>query len=833
MTNYKLVTTPEQFSEVRQQLIGRRAIGVDTETTHLDPFMAQVRLLQLASPEMVYIVDLFQIPKTALTPMKELLEAERPVKVLHHAKFDAKMLRHHFGIELTAVFDTMLASQLVSAGDLTQRQGLTELTGRYLGRRIEKTLRTSDWAGALSQAMLEYAAEDAAVLLPLRQRLIEKIKDLQLVNVAKLEFDCILPTAAMELAGIYVDRTGWETLVKGFEAKGRQLEAEVKQDLAAASQQVDLFGEADINLNSPQQVQEAFARLGIPIHSTRELELESYAEQFPVIAKLIEYRHVQKFLSTYGRILLDHIHPATGRIHADFRQIGTPTGRFSCSNPNVQQVPNIPEVRACFTAPAGTKLVVADYSQIELCILAEFSRDPRMMDAFLNGTDLHRSTASLMFQVPVEEVTKEQRHVAKSLNYGLLYGMGAAGLAARIGASVTEAERLMARYFDVYRRVADWLRAAADTAASVGHSRTHWGRLWNFRFDQNDREQVATVQRLGKNAPIQGCLTGDALVYTDRGLIKIEDLAQGVRHASSVFDGQEWRSFRPLYSGRQRVAQLALENGIRLCATHDHPVLAWRQGVLQWVELATLQPGEAVALCSRRIAGGQLDAPQFQHQPPHWRATWKQIPAPAPSMAELAALLGRLVGGGWYGNSVRNGEFLRDAGQTIQQKNGCVSLTSNQTPPIRRARLGSASVEACRHDAKMLGHDAKVLGVVDPRLDFDYAKVARVEDTGAVADTYDLIVNAQEHRFVANGIIVHNTSADILKRAMRLVYDALRGGDAQIINSIHDEIVVESDQAIAEEVAQMVRERMIAAAQEFIRAIPVEVDVHVGETWIK
>jgi DNA polymerase I-like protein with 3'-5' exonuclease and polymerase domains len=391
----------------------------------------------------------------------------------------------------------------------------------------------------------------------------------------------VLPTAAMELAGIYVDRECWETLVRELEAQHARLEAEVKTELADAVQSFDLFGEADINLNSPEQVQQALARLGVPIKSTRELELEPFAQTHPIVSKLLDYRHLQKLLSTYGRGLLDHLHPVTGRIHADFRQIGTPTGRFSCSDPNVQQVPNLPEVRQCFKAPPGRKLVVADYSQIELCILAEFSQDPKMLEAFLNGIDLHRSTASLMLKVPLNEVTKEQRAIAKTTNYGLLYGMGAAGLAARIETTVAEAERLMARYFEVYQGVARWLRAAADTAVSVGHSRTHWGRLWNFHFDSYDREQVATVQRLGKNAPIQG------------------------------------------------------------------------------------------------------------------------------------------------------------------------------------------------------------------------------------------------------------TQADILKRAMRLVYDALKGHDAKIVNSIHDELVAEADETIAEKVAEIVRERMVAAAQECIRTIPVEVEVAVADAWRK
>ena len=171
-------------------------------------------------------------------------------------------------------------------------------------------------------------------------------------------------------------------------------------------------------------------------------------------------------------------------------------------------------------------------------------------------------------------------------------------------------------------------------------------------------------------------------------------------------------------------------------------------------------------------------------------------------------------------------QLASDIGQTIYKMKDHAWLTPNQKAQVRRMKLGSASIEVCRHYAKLLG-------LADPRLDFDYSKVAQIEDTGAVADTYDLIVNAQEHRFVANGIIVHNTSADILKRAMRLVYDALEGHDAQIVNSIHDEIVVESEATIAQDVAELVREQMVAAAQGFIRAIPVEVDVNVGEAWMK
>lgn len=504
VNTYELVNTGADLERISRELATHPHIGVDTETTALDPYRGQIRLLQLATPTKVYILDLFNLPGDALTPIKDVLQADRPVKVLHNAKFDAKMLLHHFGIELGRLFDTMLASQLIAAGDTSQKHSLVEVVRRYLGQTVDKTQRTSDWSRLeLTPAQLAYAAEDVSVLLALRRVMVEKLKQLRLVEAARLEFEAVVPTAAMELAGMPLDREAWQALVKDLESRRTVLEDRLQELLAELLPATDLFGRAEINFNSPPQVLELLQRLGLPVTGTTEAELLPF-KNHPIVATLLEYRSVQKLLSTYGRSLLDHLHPVTGRLHGDFHQIGTPTGRYSCSDPNLQQVPNLPEVRRAFAAPPGRMLIVADYSQIELRILADFSQDQRLLEAFLNNIDLHRLTASLMFKVPLDAVTKEQRAIAKTINYGLAYGMGAAGLAARIETSVAEAERLMATYFDIYRKVAEWLRAAGDTAVAVGHSRSQSGRLWNFRFDPFDREQVATIQRLGKNAPIQG-----------------------------------------------------------------------------------------------------------------------------------------------------------------------------------------------------------------------------------------------------------------------------------------------------------------------------------------
>jgi DNA polymerase-1 len=251
---------------------------------------------------------------------------------------------------------------------------------------------------------------------------------------------------------------------------------------------------------------QALTRLGIPVpDSTRNWKLQPLAAQYPVIAKLLEYRTVQKALTSYGQNMIDLINPVTRRLHADFRQIGAPTGRFSCTNPNIQQVPHAVEYRRCFSGhPEGRKLVIADYSQIELRILAEFSGDRGFMEAFHSGADLHRVTASQVFSVPTDLVSKEQRDFAKRLNFGVVYGIGAQRFSLMTGLTVPAAEDVLRRYFSTYRQLDSYLREAANRAVTERQARTGSGRLVRFRYDEQDRQQISMTQRNGKNTPIQG-----------------------------------------------------------------------------------------------------------------------------------------------------------------------------------------------------------------------------------------------------------------------------------------------------------------------------------------
>src|SRR5215813_7301294 len=545
-TPFKVVATKTTLEQAIAALSSREVIGVDTETTSLDPFDGNIRLLQLATPEQNFVIDLYKVPALKDRGLRELLSSESPIKVFHNAKFDLKMFLHHFDLEVDGVFDTLLASQLVGAGRNEGGHGLAAVSERHLGEIVDKSLQTSDWSGELSEAQYEYAARDAALMIPLYEKLSAALNKLSLEFVARLEFECVLPLAAMELAGMALDADCWRALVVNLERAHELLSDELRRELAAGIPQLTLFGEPPIiNLDSPTQVMEALANMGIKVEGTRSWQLQPLSKQHPAVEKLLEYRSVQKLLSSYGLALLEHINPVTGRIHADFRQLGATGGRMSCSDPNLQQVPNTPEYRSCFRAPVGRKLIIADYSQIELRILADWSQDTALVKALMSGEDLHCVTASQMLGIPLEEVTKEQRAAAKQLNYGIMYGLGAQGLGARIGCSLEEAESLLRKYFDAYSGVAAFLRDAADRAVGDRESRTRSGRLIYYSFDANDRSQVGATQRLGKNAPIQGSsadITKRALSLLYKALKQVDAKIVNCIHDEIVVEVAEGRA---------------------------------------------------------------------------------------------------------------------------------------------------------------------------------------------------------------------------------------------------------------------------------------------------
>src|SRR5437870_8553320 len=257
-TQYQLVTTAAELRLAVDDLSTRQAIGLDTETTDLDPYLARLRLIQLASSDGVFIVDLNRFVETdlkrsdALAPLRQLLSSPRPIKIAHNAKFDAKFIKHNLGVDIVGLFDTLLASQMVSAGDIEERHGLEAIAARYLNEAVDKSERLSNWEFELSEAQLQYAARDAAVLIPLRDKLIERLRALDLIQCAQLEFECVMPVVDLELAGFYMNKDRWLEQLAIVGERRAEIANELQEMLGEGVAQASLFGppRANINLDS-------------------------------------------------------------------------------------------------------------------------------------------------------------------------------------------------------------------------------------------------------------------------------------------------------------------------------------------------------------------------------------------------------------------------------------------------------------------------------------------------------------------------------------------------------------------------------------------------------
>jgi DNA polymerase-1 len=501
LSGYKLITDASDLANLAKTLGSAEALGVDIETTDLSPRDGSVRLLQLATPDETYIVDVLRTGD--LTPLKEVLEGG-PVKALHNAKFDYAFLKAEHAITLSPIFDTMLAAQLLSGGNYEASYALEAVAERYAEVELDKSARKENWSGELSEAQIEYAARDAAVLLPLRESLREALEGEKLVLVSEIEFGAVATIAEMELAGIKLDVAKWKELEIAVRKRRDEAAVALEAYFPEPEGVLPLEGLGPrLNLNSPKQITDAFRSLGIDLPDTKVWTLLKV--NHPAAKALLEYRELQKKLGTYLETYPNFIHPKTGRIHANFLQCRVPTGRLACTNPNVQQIPHEDEFRSCFVAEQGNVLVIVDYSQIELRILAEVSGDPAFVRAFQEGIDLHRMTAATMYGVEREEVTKEQRSAAKRINFGLMYGRGPKSLSAQLGTDEERARGLIDEYFANYPRVRQYLQGTASRAMKTGTLRTLSGRVRKF----GDTSGLGSMERGGMrreamNYPIQG-----------------------------------------------------------------------------------------------------------------------------------------------------------------------------------------------------------------------------------------------------------------------------------------------------------------------------------------
>ena len=459
---YTYVDNETKLTEVLDYLSIAPVLGIDTETTGLDPLKDKIILLQIADGENPVAVINMRI--IGVERLKNLFESQN-VKVFQNAKFDLKFLFVN-GFNISGpIFDTMLAAQIVRDTRGPFSVSLKNLAAFYLDTNLPKDEQKSDWGTKLTKEQIEYAARDAAILLPLRERLIKEIRKGNLIQVCKLEFDCLWAVVNMELSGIKVDMEKWAKLQEKYKQEQKELSLKLQKELGNGGVQMNIFGEelmGGINLDSQTQIKKALQAKGIELESTSYADLLEYKDSSEVVEWLINYRHVSKAIQGFLSPIPEWINSASGRIHSNYRQIGSQSGRFSCGDPNIQQIPRGKDFRECFVPEKGNKFVIADYSQIELRVAAEIAQDETMLQAYKKGQDLHALTASLMANKNILEVTKSERQAAKAVNFGLIYAMGAKGLQAYAknvyGTDMTlqEAELFRERFFKAYRGIARW-----------------------------------------------------------------------------------------------------------------------------------------------------------------------------------------------------------------------------------------------------------------------------------------------------------------------------------------------------------------------------------------
>jgi DNA polymerase-1 len=466
------------------ELLSATKVGLDIETTGRDPRVDRIRLVQFAVPDHVYVVDLFQVHVQALRPL-----FESGLRFIgHNLKFDLQFLTAA-GLPVPAgdrLFDTMLAHQLLEAGTqfgYLNHSGLDEVAERHLGVVLDKSLQKSNWAGVLTAEQHEYAASDAAVLLPLAEKLDRLIQADGLSYAMDLEMRALPAIVWLESSGVPFDWESWALVSDTALRSQYELEAELQRLLE------ERFPDTStVNWCSPAQVTRLLRQLGYRVDHVDEAALVPLAASDQLVATLLKHREASRASSGYGIKMIDNVHGLTRRIHASFIQMGASSGRMSCSSPNLQNIPRDKKYRRCFRPGPGRVFVKADYSQIELRIAAEYAKDQRMIEAYQRGDDLHVLTAqAVLGGANSSDVTEQMRQAAKALNFGLLYGMGAPRLqeyASRtygVDFSLSDAYRFRERFFDTYPGIRRWhaseLNGLSATRTLAGRRRLNLHRF--------------------------------------------------------------------------------------------------------------------------------------------------------------------------------------------------------------------------------------------------------------------------------------------------------------------------------------------------------------------
>lgn len=500
--DYKYITTLEEalvcLEELKQN---NNPIGVDLETTTLSPHTGRIRLIQLAqSKDFSYVLDIDKIERFPKKELNELFKGRK--KIAHNACFESQWLEK-YGVPIRyPIFCTMLGRQILINGQSNRKISLAASVESYLEIEIDKEEQQSNWEGNLTKEQIKYAARDAALLPPLRQKILERLKDRNLIECAKLEMRAIAGFAQMEIEGLKFDWDFVESIIPELEQKLEEARKDFLEELKTKSSDNDFYIEHGLNLRSVSQLLPTMQNAGLPIKSMNKDELKQYIADYSLIDKYLHWKDLETQIKDAQKYL-NHKNKVTLRAHSSFRQFGAEAGRVTSSNPNVQNLPRSTNFRKAIIPEPNRIFVCADYSQIELRIIAQIANEKKMIQAYQEGKDLHRLTASIVLSIPEEKVDKESRRIAKAINFGLIYGQGAKGFQRYaktnygIDLSLDKSEEFISKFFKAFPGLRNWHN---EVKKQLNHSAFVYSLSGRQRFLLEEKRKLTN----GANTPVQG-----------------------------------------------------------------------------------------------------------------------------------------------------------------------------------------------------------------------------------------------------------------------------------------------------------------------------------------
>jgi DNA polymerase I-like protein with 3'-5' exonuclease and polymerase domains/intein/homing endonuclease len=924
--NYRLVTNAEDLAAVAKTLQSVEAIGLDLETTALSPRDGGVRLLQLATPDETFVVDLFKAGD--LSPLRAILEGG-PVKAGHNLKFDYQFLHALHGVSLSPVFDTMLAAQVLSGGNYAASYSLEAVAERYLDESLDKSEQRSDWSGELSRAQLEYAARDARILLPLRERLAQALEEEELGRISRIEFEAVATIAEMELAGVKLDVKRW-----------KELEIAVRERRDRAAERLEAFFPPPegvlpleglgprLNLNSPKQVTDAFKTLGIDLPDTKVWTLLKV--DHPAARALLEYRELQKKLGTYLETYPNFISPRTGRIHANFLQCRVPTGRLACvaegtlveiardQSEDFAGVP-IQKVKAgdlAYTYDGTGRLTLrrilwAGKTGHKEVLSVKWRSGSHKREGVLGLTPDHEVRLSSGRYVRADRLKPGDRVMAlgrdvSGWGYSRIYATGYPGPIREHGFVFEAINGYLPEH--VHHIDENKLNNLPENLLGLANSE-HVRHHVNGKMDAAERSRLAEIAKnswgTDRDKRLQSLKRGDEshnwlglerewmihVLWENAGKPTAFGDVYGIDYetASKYLEmhGIDWKAIaenstttgeiidESFYeTTKRRMRELGFNAGLKASgigsrrwkkikakfegtpsAPHNHEILSVeRTG--RYVDVYDLEVEDTHNFIAGEICVHNCTAPNIQ-QIPHEDEFRRCFVAEKGHVLVISdysqielRILAEVSDDPAFVSAFQRGDDLHRLTAATMYGVSMDEVTKDQRSDAKRINFGLMYGRGARSLSAQLGTDEERGRQLIDEYFANYPKVQRFLQRTANRAMRDRTLRTLAGRVrkfgndpvaddrgamrrEAMNFPIQGAASDIAKLALVYVREELEGTRARLINSIHDEFVIECAEEQAEEVSKKTQAAMVRAGEDILEKVPVEVEATISREWRK